>query len=76
MNGKDRQDEDRDEELERLARESRMTGGDAPAAGSIAEREAVAEGGDGFTDDDEEEDDGGDERREGEADEPPGQQDV
>lgn len=45
-----------DGDQEREARESRETGGDAPAAGSIEEREAVAEDRDDEFDDDDDED--------------------
>lgn len=41
-----------DDEQQREARRSRDTGGDAPAAGSIEEREAVAEDRDDEFDDD------------------------
>lgn len=47
----DRDAEDR--QLEREQRQSRESGGDAPAAGSVEEREATAEGGGAFPDADE-----------------------
>lgn len=47
-----------DEEQEREARRTRETGGDAPAAGSIEEREAVAEDRDDEFDEDADDDDG------------------
>lgn len=47
---KQQADASQDPEHQEEVRESRQTGGDAPAAGSIAEREAVAEGGGAFGD--------------------------
>lgn len=45
-----------DEGLAEDQSESRKTGGDAPAAGSISEREEVAEGDGPFSDDEDEKD--------------------
>lgn len=51
--------EDAEEEQEKEARRSRATGGDAPAAASIEEREAVAQDRDDlFTDPDDTDDQG------------------
>ena len=46
----ERNQSEKDEELEKEFRRSRQTGGDAPAAGSVEEREATAKGTDAFSD--------------------------
>ncbi len=64
----ERNQSEKDEELEKEFRTSRQTGGDAPAAGSVEEREATAKGTDAFSDTDAQSSD--DEDKAGEEDTP------